>query len=67
MPRLINNIPLTPKAFDLLLLLIQNSGGIVTKDELMKGVWPNSFVEECNRERYLNPILPARVGQGKLL
>ncbi len=41
-------LPITPKAFDLLLLLIQNSGRIVTKDELMKAVWPNSFVEESN-------------------
>jgi TolB-like protein/DNA-binding winged helix-turn-helix (wHTH) protein/Tfp pilus assembly protein PilF len=42
------NVPLTPKAFDVLLLLIQNTGRIVTKDELMKAVWPNSFVEESN-------------------
>jgi TolB-like protein/DNA-binding winged helix-turn-helix (wHTH) protein len=41
-------LPLTPKAFDVLLLLIQNAGKIVTKDELMKAVWPNSFVEESN-------------------
>lgn len=41
-------VPLTPKAFDVLLLLVQNSGRIVTKDELMKGVWGDSFVEESN-------------------
>src|SRR5215469_2297746 len=41
-------VPLTPKAFDVLLLLIQNAGKVVTKDELMKAVWPNSFVEESN-------------------
>lgn len=41
-------VPLTPKAFDVLLLLVQNSGRVVTKDELMKGVWPDSFVEESN-------------------
>jgi DNA-binding winged helix-turn-helix (wHTH) protein/TolB-like protein len=41
-------VPLTPKAFDVLLLLIQNTGRIVTKDELMKAVWPDSFVEESN-------------------
>jgi TolB-like protein/DNA-binding winged helix-turn-helix (wHTH) protein/Tfp pilus assembly protein PilF len=40
--------PLTPKAFDALLLLVQNSGRIVTRDELMKTVWPDSFVEESN-------------------
>ncbi|SRR5579871_496599 len=41
-------VPLTPKAFEVLLLLIQNAGKVVTKDELMKAVWPNSFVEESN-------------------
>ena len=41
-------VPLTPKAFDVLLLLIQNAGRIVTKDELMKAVWPDSYVEESN-------------------
>jgi len=41
-------VPLTPKAFDVLLLLIQNGGRIATKDELMKAVWPDSFVEESN-------------------
>jgi TolB-like protein/DNA-binding winged helix-turn-helix (wHTH) protein/Flp pilus assembly protein TadD len=42
------SVQLTPKAFDVLLLLIQNAGRIVTKDELMKTVWPDSFVEESN-------------------
>jgi TolB-like protein/DNA-binding winged helix-turn-helix (wHTH) protein/Tfp pilus assembly protein PilF len=41
-------VSLTPKAFEVLLLLVQNSGRVVTKDELMKAVWPDSFVEESN-------------------
>ena len=41
-------VPLTPKAFDVLLRLIQNTERTVTKDELMKSVWPDSFVEESN-------------------
>jgi TolB-like protein/DNA-binding winged helix-turn-helix (wHTH) protein/Tfp pilus assembly protein PilF len=41
-------LPLTPKAFDVLLLLVQNAGRTVTKGELMKAVWPDSFVEESN-------------------
>jgi len=41
-------VALTPKAFELLLLLIQRSGQLVSKDELMKAVWPDSFVEESN-------------------
>lgn len=41
-------IPLSPKAFELLLLLAQRSGQIVLKDELMGLLWPNTFVEESN-------------------
>ena len=41
-------VSLTPKAFDVLLVLLQNPGRVVTKDELMKAVWPDSFVEESN-------------------
>src|ERR1700734_511319 len=41
-------IPLQPKAFDTLLVLVQNSERLVLKDDLMKTVWPDSFVEESN-------------------
>ena len=41
-------VPLTPKAFDILLTLLENGGRIVPKDDLMKKVWPNTFVEEGN-------------------
>jgi eukaryotic-like serine/threonine-protein kinase len=41
-------VPVTPKAFDTLLILIRNSREIVSKDELMKAVWPDAFVEESN-------------------
>jgi DNA-binding winged helix-turn-helix (wHTH) protein/TolB-like protein/Tfp pilus assembly protein PilF len=41
-------VPLTPKAFDILLILLENDGRIVRKDELMKKVWPDTFVEEGN-------------------
>jgi len=41
-------IPLTPKAFELLLELAQHSGEVVLKDHLMKVLWPDTFVEESN-------------------
>src|SRR3984885_13096392 len=41
-------LQLQPKAFDTLLALVQNSGRVVTKEELMKLVWPDAFVEESN-------------------
>jgi DNA-binding winged helix-turn-helix (wHTH) protein/tetratricopeptide (TPR) repeat protein len=41
-------VHLTPKAFDLLLALVESAGEVISKDELMKRVWPDSFVEEGN-------------------
>ena len=41
-------IPLPPKAFETLLVLVQHSETLVLKDELMKSVWPDTFVEESN-------------------
>ena len=39
---------LTQKALDVLLVLVEQRGRIVEKDELMKRVWPDTFVEESN-------------------
>src|SRR6266851_1284818 len=41
-------LALTPKGFDLLFVLVRNAGRIVGKDELMREVWPDTFVEENN-------------------
>ncbi len=41
-------VPLKPKDFELLLALVERSGQVIEKDELMKQVWPDSFVEEGN-------------------
>src|SRR6267143_1514825 len=41
-------VPLTPKAFETLLVLVRNGGHLMTKDDLMKEVWPDAFVEEAN-------------------
>jgi TolB-like protein/DNA-binding winged helix-turn-helix (wHTH) protein/Tfp pilus assembly protein PilF len=39
-------IPVTPKAFDTLLTLVENHGRLVSKEELLQKVWPDTFVEE---------------------
>src|SRR5215831_7079412 len=44
-------VPLTPKTFQILLLLIRHSKEVVSKDDLMKQVWPDTFVEEANLSR----------------
>src|SRR5215213_1987744 len=41
-------VPLTPKAFDLLVVLVENGGHLLNKKDLMEAVWPDSFVEEGN-------------------
>ena len=41
-------VSLTPKAFDTLLLLVRNRHRVMPKEELMNGIWPESFVEEAN-------------------
>jgi TolB-like protein/Tfp pilus assembly protein PilF len=42
------HVPLTSKVFDILLLLVQNSGRVVLKEELMQQIWPDIVVEENN-------------------
>jgi Tol biopolymer transport system component/DNA-binding winged helix-turn-helix (wHTH) protein len=44
-------LALTPKPFDLLCLLVERSGHLVSKDELLHAIWPGSFVEEANLNR----------------
>ena len=44
-------VSLTPKNFQILLVLIRHSKELVTKDEMMKMVWPDTFVEEANLSR----------------
>jgi Tol biopolymer transport system component/DNA-binding winged helix-turn-helix (wHTH) protein len=42
------NVPVTPKMFDLLLVFVQNPGRVLGKEFLLQSVWPDSFVEEGN-------------------
>src|ERR671912_915677 len=57
-------VPLTPKVFDTLLVLLENSGHVLTKKELMQQVWPDSFVEENNLAQNIS-ILRKALGEGK--
>jgi DNA-binding winged helix-turn-helix (wHTH) protein/tetratricopeptide (TPR) repeat protein len=41
-------VSLSPKSFEILVALIQSNGRLLTKDELMQKVWPDTFVEEAN-------------------
>ena len=57
-------IDLTPRAFDVLRLLVENSGRIVTKNDLIRKVWHDSFVEEGNIPVHISK-LRKMLGAGK--
>jgi len=48
-------IHLTPKAFDTLVVLVQNSGRLLPKRELLELIWPDSVVEENNLTQAIAP------------
>ena len=50
---------LTPKAFDTLLALVEQNGHVMSKDELMNRIWPNTFVEEANLAQNISTLRKA--------
>src|SRR5215470_3980970 len=46
-------LPLPPKVLETLFVLVENAGHLVDKDELMKRVWPDAFVEEGNLNKHI--------------
>ena len=57
-------VPLMPKTFELLRVLVENRGRLLQKDELMKLVWPESFVEEGNLSHHVFTLRKA-LGEDK--
>src|SRR5258708_29859561 len=55
-------ITLSPKAFSLLLLLVERSGQLVEKDEILRLLWPDSFVEEANLTVHMSALRKALTG-----
>jgi eukaryotic-like serine/threonine-protein kinase len=63
-------VPLHPKAFDILLVLVEHSETVVPKDDLMKAVWPETFVEESNLAQnifVLRKTLGDAVGENRFI
>ncbi|MEW6734422.1 MAG: winged helix-turn-helix domain-containing protein [Acidobacteriota bacterium] len=56
-------IPLTNKAFETLLILVRNSGQLVKKEDLMREIWPDTFVEEGSLTRNIS-VLRKILGEG---
>ncbi len=63
-------IPLTTKVFDTLRVLVERSGRLLTKDELMQSIWPDSVVEENNLNHNISVLRRAlgeqATGQGSI-
>lgn len=63
-------MPLTPRIFDTLVYLVENQGRMISKEELMKAIWPNAFVEENNLTQSvsaLRRILGERRGENRYI
>jgi len=52
-------IALTPKTYDTLLVLVESGGRLLSKEELMKALWPDSFVEDSNLTQQISMIRKA--------
>src|SRR5687767_2855531 len=52
-------VTLQPKAFDLLLVLVENGGRLLTKDDLLNRVWPDQIVEESNLTVHMSALRKA--------
>jgi TolB-like protein/DNA-binding winged helix-turn-helix (wHTH) protein len=60
--RLLRNgspIPLPPKVFDTLVVLVENPGRLLPKDELMQRLWPDTFVEEVSLAQNISQLRKA--------
>ena len=57
-------ISLAPKAFDTLVLLVQQHGHVVTKEDLIKSLWPDTIVEENNLNQQISQLRRA-LGDGQ--
>jgi len=58
------HVQLTPKAFDTLAALVARSGRLVEKDELLREVWPDTFVEEATRAQNMFTLRRVLGGEG---
>ena len=57
-------VALTPKAVEILVVLVERHGHVVTKEELLRTVWPDTFVEENNLAQNIS-ILRRVLGEGR--
>ena len=61
-----DEVPLTPKVFDTLLYLVQHSGELIQKNELMRAIWPDTVVAENNLNQNISTLRRA-FGEGSYI
>lgn len=49
-------VPLPPKAFDILLLLVESEGGLLSKTDLLERAWPGAYVDENNLAQQISVL-----------
>src|ERR1700704_875400 len=54
-----NEVRLPPKTLDLLVALVHGAGRLLEKDELLKQVWPDTFVEESSLAQHVSTLRKA--------
>src|SRR5262245_16400318 len=52
-------VPLTPKAFSILMVLLENRGEVVEKEALIRRVWPDAYVTEANLTQNISALRKA--------
>lgn len=57
-------VALNPKTFDLLLYLVSHAGRVVSKEEILRAVWPDSFVDERNLNQHVFLLRKALASHG---
>jgi DNA-binding winged helix-turn-helix (wHTH) protein len=64
------SVTIGAKAFDLLVFMVERRGQVVSKDELLGGVWPESVVEEANLAQHISLLrrtLGERPGENRFI
>src|SRR3954469_20711269 len=60
-----SEVDLRPKSFEVLRCLVENAGRLVTKDELIKAVWPNVIVTDESLARCISEVRQAIADSGQ--
>src|SRR5215467_9074638 len=58
-------VALAPKVFDTLVILVQNAGQLITKDDFIKQLWPGVFVEEVALAQNISQLRKALGGNAE--